>query len=733
MGLVSIPFGVSAASFTSPIQTGEFKDYQILTQHFQIEFDYIILVQTDTDGDGIPDVVEEVADYAEHSWAMEVDYLGFDGPIDSSWAVPYVTIVLDDEYEYLWEGTTGVTSVLTDETPFFAVDPWLSERVMRVTIAHEFMHCIQFGYDPYFLESDQDLNFAEASAVWTEDYVYPGVDDYLGYLSDFFNYPDYSIFAGTVPEGTLFEYALAVWPMFLTQYYDYDGLMVDLWETFFDMDYMGDAGVFTVYTSVVDVLTREGDDLSDVYVDFSIWNLAHDQTYLDGAYYPDVYIMREWNNSSVVGQMPVMGMRPALYGTNYIGFRTSYGHDFEFTVTKSEDIEMAVTFVPMNTLGVFDLDAVEKNILYIGDTYGEFVFKNADEYYKIYVLVSPVDVQSASGLMTFDIGYPYYYSAGFGDFDEADVEVGGEVGVEVEAEEKEGVDATTSHEEGVREQDDLNLSISYYDGDSITLKWNRISSLDIDYYVVYFENADGQAIGDDFVEHAWSTVYTVKELAPESKYYFVVEAYDANDGFLISSEEIAGVTSAFSFEDMNSSDEEYEAVMGLHALGIIQGYADGNFYPDQTVNRAELLKILVEGQGITPDEEIYQGCFDDVADDWYAKYVCYAKEQGWVQGYADGNFYPAQTVNKVEALKMLLIVYGHEVSEEDDVHGGMPYSDTWATAWYAGYVKTAFDLGILTEADGGEFDPEGGRDRGDICMELWELVSSLIDSGTGEQ
>ena len=74
--------------------------------------------------------------------------------------------------------------------------------------------------------------------------------------------------------------------------------------------------------------------------------------------------------------------------------------------------------------------------------------------------------------MTFDIGYPYYYSAGFGDFDEADVEVGGEVGVEAEAEEKEGVDATTSHEEGVREQDDLNLSISYYDGDSITFSDN---------------------------------------------------------------------------------------------------------------------------------------------------------------------------------------------------------------------------------------------------------------------
>ncbi|EKD29282.1 MAG: S-layer protein, partial [uncultured bacterium (gcode 4)] len=162
--------------------------------------------------------------------------------------------------------------------------------------------------------------------------------------------------------------------------------------------------------------------------------------------------------------------------------------------------------------------------------------------------------------------------------------------------------------------------------------------------------------------------------------------------------------------------------MGLWEMGVIDGYDDGNFYPNNTVNRAELLKILVEGLGLTSDPDEYKDCFPDVDDDWYAKYVCYAKEEGWVSGYSDGYFHPEDTVNKVEAVKMLLNAYGYEVSEDEDVSDGMPYKDTYSTAWYAGYVKLAFDLGILVEEEGGYFMPDEGRDRGDICMELWEMI-----------
>ncbi|KKT72594.1 MAG: hypothetical protein UW70_C0106G0006 [Candidatus Peregrinibacteria bacterium GW2011_GWA2_44_7] len=82
-----------------------------------------------------------------------------------------------------------------------------------MTVAHEFLHVIQFSYMGSFVGYNQDAFFAEQTAVWAEEAAYTDVNDYFNYLPDFFNYPDYSVFTGVVPEGTLFEYASSIWPI----------------------------------------------------------------------------------------------------------------------------------------------------------------------------------------------------------------------------------------------------------------------------------------------------------------------------------------------------------------------------------------------------------------------------------------------------------------------------------------------------------------------------------------
>lgn len=75
------------------------------------------------------------------------------------------------------------------------------------------------------------------------------------------------------------------------------------------------------------------------------------------------------------------------------------------------------------------------------------------------------------------------------------------------------------------------------------------------------------------------------------------------------------------------------------------------------------MKILVAGQGIDPDATTYRNCFSDIGNEWYAKYVCYALEKKWVLGYPDGTFRPEQTVTRAEAIKMLITTQGIPVSD----------------------------------------------------------------------
>ena len=147
---------------------------------------------------------------------------------------------------------------------------------------------------------------------------------------------------------------------------------------------------------------------------------------------------------------------------------------------------------------------------------------------------------------------------------------------------------------------------------------------------------------------------------------------------------ILGVTLMFSsqvsastekvFSDVDQTTKYSQAIEHLKNNGIVSGYPDGTFQPEKTLNRAELLKILVEpfdsAQGSTSSVQGMSNCFPDVKDEWFAKYVCYAKEKGIVSGYPDGSFQPGNEVNFVEALKMMLGVLEIEYTE-----GGVWYQD----------------------------------------------------------
>ncbi len=171
--------------------------------------------------------------------------------------------------------------------------------------------------------------------------------------------------------------------------------------------------------------------------------------------------------------------------------------------------------------------------------------------------------------------------------------------------------------------------------------------------------------------------------------------------------------------DLSENHRNREAIEYLYGKGYVNGYDDGTFKPDKDINRAEFLKILVEGVGVSPTASEYSNCFSDVTEDWYVPYVCYAKENGWVDGYPDGSFKPARTVNKVEAIKMLLNSQGVEVPEtvsED------PFTDVPRGEWFAQFIDVAKDMGILEET--GDFlDPSANMTRGNISENLFRLLT----------
>jgi len=106
------------------------------------------------------------------------------------------------------------------------------------------------------------------------------------------------------------------------------------------------------------------------------------------------------------------------------------------------------------------------------------------------------------------------------------------------------------------------------------------------------------------------------------------------------------------------------AIDYLREKAIVQGYDDGSYKPDNQINRAEFMKIVVGEKYKDELTETMTDCFSDVAKDWYSAYVCLGKNKGIIGGYDDGTFRPGQNISFVEAAKIVSNVYGLELGEE---------------------------------------------------------------------
>lgn len=171
------------------------------------------------------------------------------------------------------------------------------------------------------------------------------------------------------------------------------------------------------------------------------------------------------------------------------------------------------------------------------------------------------------------------------------------------------------------------------------------------------------------------------------------------------------------------SGHKYQtAIQYLYSNGVINGYSDLTFKPDNEINRAELLKILVGGAGYNPSELVYKNCFPDVKTEWYAKYVCFAKDKNWVKGYDDGLFRPEKPAMKVESMKMLLNSQGFPIQES--VVGKSIYSDVDFSKWFGPYMFVAEAMDIVDIA-GNKYLPMDFVTRGEVSDNIYRAMLIL--------
>lgn len=132
-----------------------------------------------------------------------------------------------------------------------------------------------------------------------------------------------------------------------------------------------------------------------------------------------------------------------------------------------------------------------------------------------------------------------------------------------------------------------------------------------------------------------------------------------------------------------------DAIIANCDLGIITGYTDGSFKPEQSVTRAEFAAMLTRMLGV-PDSALTgyaKTSFTDMSGyGWANSYIGFCEAKGIINGYGDGTFGPGRTVTVNEAITMTLRAIGYTNNSSELVG-----------AWPSNYVTLGKRLGLYDD------------------------------------
>ncbi len=178
---------------------------------------------------------------------------------------------------------------------------------------------------------------------------------------------------------------------------------------------------------------------------------------------------------------------------------------------------------------------------------------------------------------------------------------------------------------------------------------------------------------------------------------------------------VAAFAADASFSDVPADANYYQAVTTLANLGIIAGYEDGTFKPDDNITRAEVTTMVVAAMNMTEQAKSMEGTtqFSDMQSDatkWASGYVNVGVAQKFIAGFPEDNtFRPSENVTYAQIITMLV--------------GALNYGEyaTYLGGYPNGYLSIAQTSGITKNVSG---NAEDTVTRAQVAM----LINNFLDT-----
>lgn len=181
------------------------------------------------------------------------------------------------------------------------------------------------------------------------------------------------------------------------------------------------------------------------------------------------------------------------------------------------------------------------------------------------------------------------------------------------------------------------------------------------------------------------------------------------------------------FSDVGPQDWFYEAVRFVYARGMMSGTAADQFSPQQTTTRGMIVTILHRLEG-SPASEGGAAFYDVAADAYYAQSVAWASANGIVNGFGDGSFRPNDPITR-EQMAAIFMRYaryrGVDVSAQASLDA---FPDQGKVSSYAREAMAwSVSAGLISGMDG-LLAPAGSATRAQAATILMRLCVNVLEA-----
>jgi len=227
--------------------------------------------------DDIKKIAKNLLSISKNVWEKEIVEYKFKNPRNSNKKL--IDIYLANTkaynkaiYNYITipSNYSGYATAYFDGTPYFVVNPNVNINIIKVTIAHEFFHTIQYAYGLDIVSNEiwyKNVWFLEASAVMMEDEVYDNVNDYKNYLPAYLEHTRWPL---TYTNGAI-EYGKVLFAKYLKEKYG-----IDFFRKLFE-NYKTDE---TILTDIQTITKEYNTTFNNLILDFGVC-LANIKTCLE--------------------------------------------------------------------------------------------------------------------------------------------------------------------------------------------------------------------------------------------------------------------------------------------------------------------------------------------------------------------------------------------------------------------------------------------------------------------